>query len=131
MKPIVIILGLAAGVTGLVYLGTKKNEAKQTAVNDALDLGLDDESACEIDANDVEEFGIAKSYNVYYFTAVDSGSGSWLSKPPKPDFLANPNARAFSDSMCKFVRWNPTLSLWVSDEPTHAEYLAWTEGVAA
>lgn len=103
------------GVAGVfLAVGSAKAKAKKKKIDQAFDLGLDD---CMTSEETLAKFADDTGYHVYYFkTPADK-------QPPKPGFTADPLARAFDASDCRFERWNG--SAWVPDDATNDQLDQW------
>lgn len=64
------------------------------------------------------DFGKALKYNVWY---TDQPLAAWTAA--KPQYLADPKAKAYSSVECSFFKW--TGSSWIVDNDTNAELAAY------
>lgn len=67
----------------------------------------------------LNKFGAAKGYKIWYVEQVPVAQ--W--QPPKPQYLTDPSARAYSVSDCGFYKW--TGLAWVPDTALDSELAAW------
>lgn len=117
--PAATLLGVAIGavvIFGIAWALKSGDETESAPTPGA--------SACFATYDDIASFANAKGYKVWF--VENQQSSTW--KSPKPEFLSDSNARAWSNAECNFFRWNATTSTWVADMQTNAELVSFKSG---